>query len=499
MTESGRKQLVVVGAGPAGCAAALEAAGLGLDVLLVDEHPQSAAAMSLDAPYFYGARFSPLLANPRAIAERMLSENRELAACVDAGVEVLTGTTAWGVFMPGPTSRHLGASQIGLADDRQSWCVAFDNLIVAAGARDLVLSFPGWQLPGVLGVRGAAKLLADYQAFDGCRLLVLGSGNAGLAFARQAMDLGLTIAGVVEPTSAILGDAALARSLADAGVPFYLGHTIERALGTHEVEAARLVGLARDGGAGATHDVACDTIVMAFGVVPNIELAAVAGCPLAYDASRGGWVPGTGPASNIPGVFIAGDAGGVTEAMLLDPSIAADQGRRAVRTIVGGTTECRTDAINSAANTPPAVFPPSVWIDSLVEAGGLDVVVCQCEEVTRRELLELQPPRYLGVRGDPPRETIRTAIADGRISQDLVKRMTRVGMGHCQGKRCRDHAALLIARAAGVPLADVVPGSYRAPVRPLSLAVMQAHDEPPELRTRWANWLHPVDGPPSGL
>ena len=159
-----RRKVVIVGAGPAGCAAALAAAELGLEVTLVDEHPQAPAAMSLDAPYFYGARLPAVLSNEAEIADRVLGANEALMECLEAGVDVIVGTSVWGVFQPGPNSRHLSGSEIGLADRERSWMLPFNHLVVAAGARDLVLSFPGWELPGVIGVMGASALLSRYAA-----------------------------------------------------------------------------------------------------------------------------------------------------------------------------------------------------------------------------------------------------------------------------------------------------------------------------------------------
>jgi NADPH-dependent 2,4-dienoyl-CoA reductase/sulfur reductase-like enzyme len=202
-----RRKVVIVGAGPAGCAAALAAAELGLEVTLVDEHPQAPAAMSLDAPYFYGARLPAVLSNEAEIADRVLGANEALMECLEAGVDVLVGTSVWGVFRPGPNSRHLAGSEIGLADRERSWMLPFDHLVIAAGARDLVLSFPGWELPGVVGVMGASALLNRYAALGGRRILVLGTGNAALAFARDARAAGLELAGLVGPTAAIEGDA----------------------------------------------------------------------------------------------------------------------------------------------------------------------------------------------------------------------------------------------------------------------------------------------------
>jgi hypothetical protein len=134
-----------------------------------------------------------------------------------------------------------------------------------------------------------------------------------------------------------------------------------------------------------------------------------------------------------------------------------------------------------------------VWLHSLLAAGGMDVVVCQCEEVTRRELLDVSPPKYLGAGNMRGCGGVAALSPAGRKSQDLVKRMTRAGMGHCQGKRCRDQVLMLLADATGQALSAMVPGSYRAPVRPLPLSILWAGDESEEMRRTWPIWLHPVD------
>jgi hypothetical protein len=69
--------------------------------------------------------------------------------------------------------------------------------------------------------------------------------------------------------------------------------------------------------------------------------------------------------------------------------------------------------------------------------------------------------------------------------------MTRVGMGHCQGKRCRDEAALLLSEVFGIDLARIRPASYRFPVRPIDLPLIAAEDDSPDTRERWPHWLEP--------
>ncbi len=139
----------------------------------------------------------------------------------------------------------------------------------------------------------------------------------------------------------------------------------------------------------------------------------------------------------------------------------------------------------SNARTPSAYL--RLWLDTLLRTGGKDVMLCQCETVSRAELLDLAPPKYLGSGLRLP----KSPVTAGAIDQDLVKRMTRVGMGHCQGKRCRDEAALLLSIAHGVDLARIKPASYRFPVRPIDLALISAEDDTVDTRERWPHWLEP--------
>jgi D-hydroxyproline dehydrogenase subunit alpha len=495
-----RDELVVVGGGVAGASAAIEAAQRGLSVTLVDEHPVDLATMAMDTPYFFGPRLMPTLADRGLMMERVASSSELLQRADEAGAKVLLGTCAWASFRPGENSRQLGAGCLGLADAERSWLLEYERLILAPGARDLVLSFPGWELPGVMGATGAAALLTRYQALAGRRMVVLGSGNLGLQTAWQALERGLEVAGIVEVSTQVRGGAELAARLAARGVPFFTGHAVAAAVGDKEVGAIRLVRV--DEGMqplpGSEIEVACDTACLALGLVPNVELAYLTGCRLAFRSGRGGWVAVRGEPmqTSVDGVYVAGDAGGVGEDGIAAPGIAAEQGRRAAvaaaaaKAGAGGAT-----ADGSTADAYPDRGPEGVdgegWLRALVATGGMDVVVCQCEEVTRRDLLEVKPPRYLGALPRPWQPKLSTVLDAGPAHPDLLKRLTRAGMGHCQGRRCREHVALLLAQASGVDLAQIPLASYRPPVRPLPMQVLWPEDEPEELRQKWASWFQP--------
>jgi hypothetical protein len=110
--------------------------------------------------------------------------------------------------------------------------------------------------------------------------------------------------------------------------------------------------------------------------------------------------------------------------------------------------------------------------------------------VTRRELAAVQPPRYLGPRGEAMRaRSLDTLRHDGPIDPDQVKRLTRAGMGPCQARRCREQVGLLLAESAGAGAADLPVPSYRPPVRPLPLSALWPHDEPAAVREHWVSWF----------
>lgn len=494
------QHILVVGGGPAGCAAALEGANLGFRVTLIDEHPQDISAMSLDAPYFYGARLPSVLSDQALVADRVLGSNEPLMECLEAGVDVLTGTCVWANFQPGANNVHLQVKQVGVADTERSWMIDYDYLILAPGSRDMVLSFPGWELLGVLGANGATALLDRYDTLGGSQVVILGSGNLALRTAKLALEKGLTVQAIVEVGPTVVGDAALAEELSSAGVKFHFSTTVVRATGQTGVKEIELVPVDNElrPRPGTEQVVTCDTVCMAFGVVPNIELASVTGCKMKFEPQLGGWVPETTAQmqTTVASVFVIGDGAGVTETTLLDSTVACEQGRSAARhiaTIEGlQLTDQVSDEPGHALSSTGSAYPPDKWLESFVNAQGLDVVVCQCEEVSRRELVQVSPPGYLHAKDRCPAGGLSGLGDVGCSSQDLLKRLTRAGMGHCQGKRCRDQTLLLLADATNSKLGDISPGSYRVPVRPIPLKVMWADDETEETRRTWPTWLHPL-------
>ena len=433
-------ELVVVGAGQSGAAAAIDAAKAGKKVLLVDENPVSGALMGNDVPLYFGGRMTAATQNSERMLEAIFMSMPALETAMEAGVELLLGTTAWGVYRNGPGVASLPEQVVGLADGERSWLVGFDHITLATGARDLALAFPGWNQPGVMGAAALQMLLARYDAFAGNRILILGSHDLALETALLAKERGIDVAGLVEVRSEPQGSQALVDKCAASGISIQCGLSIASAKGGIDgVESATL----------SNGDViACDTICVAVGVIPSIELVDAMHGPRALEPHKGGYVP-QGEAT----VSAVGDCAGLTVSGFDHIAYRMD------------------------------------WMRALTENSADDTIICQCEEVTRADLIGVQPPNYLTRPAPMCARSLNTLLKDGPANPDQIKRLTRAGMGVCQGRRCRDQVAMLLALESGTPFGTIPLASHRAPVRPLPMKIMADWSEPEAMTAAWDVWF----------
>ena len=209
--------LLVIGAGPAGLAAAITGAGRGLSVVLVDENPVPAATMGDDVPLHFGQRMSGAVRNRTAMTEALLTNRPALADAMEAGVDVRLGTIVWGLYANGPSVGWLPGMVAGVSDGERSFMLGFKAVIVASGRRDMGLAFPGWHIPGVMGATAAERLASTYGALEARRAIVLGSSAEALLAARAMLQAGVDVAAIVEQAAAPVSPAALVAELQGAG------------------------------------------------------------------------------------------------------------------------------------------------------------------------------------------------------------------------------------------------------------------------------------------
>ncbi len=338
---------------------------------------------------------------------------------------------------------------------------------------------------------GAAQLLAKRHGLKpGRRVLIAGSGPlllpvaARLAGPDGAGAPGTRVVGVLEAArlpawlrcgTALLGGLATATdrdrlgeavrylaALARARVPYRFGRVVTAALGEGRLEAvtvARTDGLGR-AIPGTAETIPVDALCIGFGLIPNVELAQLAGAVSVFDPARGGWVPGTDASleTSVPGLFVAGETAGVAgaEAALAQGRLAALAAARRLGRVSEAQLQRERDA---SARERAAAWRFGALINTLFapQPGGQaaipdDTLVCRCEEVTAGE--------------------VRAAVAAGAVTLDALKTRTRVGQGPCQGRTCGPILARLIAAETGVTLEAAGWFHVRPPVKPVPFAAL---------------------------
>jgi NADPH-dependent 2,4-dienoyl-CoA reductase/sulfur reductase-like enzyme len=452
-------EVIVVGAGPAGIRAAVEARAAGAEVLVLDEAARPGGQIYRQLPPELRPEARDPLGGTRA-------KSRPLFADLErGGATVWPGAEAWGV-LPG---RVLLVNRA----DRPAVLQA-GALVLATGAYDRPAAVPGWTLPGVVTAGGVTALVKAQRVLPGRRALLAGTGPLLLAAATAMVHGGARVLGIAEAASrrALLGllrrpgivGQAVEVVTTLARTPIWTRHGLVRIEGADGVERAVIARLDDRWrpipGTERAFDV--DTVVLGYGLVPSPELADLAGCALTFDAGRGGWIPVADPerlmATSSPGVFVAGDGAGVAGA-----DVAEAQGRlaglgaaRYVGRIGAVETERRAAPVRHTLGrftafrrTLESILAPR---PGLYELTTDDTVVCRCEEVLAGE--------------------IRAAIEAGARHVTEVRAVTRAGMGLCQGRMCVPTVCGLLGRWAG--LAPETAGRLppRLPARPVPVPML---------------------------
>lgn len=295
--------MVSIGAGPAGLAAAIEAARNNVGVVVYDENNKPGGQLFKQIHKFFGSKEHRAKVRGIKIGEELLEEAREL------GVEVVLDSVVLGIY----ANNTLNV----MVRDRLEQ-VKGERTLIATGASENMVPFPGWTLPGVIGA-GAAQTMANIHGVQpGNRVLVVGSGNVGLVVAYQLLQAGCEVAAVIDAAPTIGGYGVHASKVARYGVPFFMSHTIQGAHGKDMVDGATIVAVddtwAPVPGTEKKYDV--DTICMAVGLNPMTQLLRMSGCSMVHEPGLGGLVPAhdINQETSIKDIYVAGDASGIEEA-----------------------------------------------------------------------------------------------------------------------------------------------------------------------------------------
>ena len=298
-----RYDLIIVGAGPSGLSAAIEAAKRGLKVVVFDENEKPGGQLFKQIHKFFGSKEHRAKVRGFVIGKQLLDEADE------AGVQVVLNATVIGLYQDKEVVVKMG---------EEITHYKADAIIIATGAAENMVTFPGWTLPGVIGAGAAQTMMNLHGILPGKKVLMLGSGNVGLVVSFQLMQCGCEVVALVDAAPRVGGYGVHAAKVARTGVPFYLSHTIVEAEGETEVTGVTIAEVDNNFAfiPGTEKHFDVDTICLAVGLSPMSQLLKMAGCEMEDNPKRGGQVPICDKygRTSLAGVFVAGDVSGIEEA-----------------------------------------------------------------------------------------------------------------------------------------------------------------------------------------
>ena len=463
MTDQTLSPLTVVGAGPAGIMAAYTAAEAGVDVTLIDNNPLPGGQYYRQSPPEF--KFN----NPIDGISGRLDALAVMGKLPHPKIRTIYDTLVWGIFEP---------RILALADQEQSFLLQADKVILATGAYDRPLAFPGWTLPGVFGAAATLRMIKTQWVLPGKRFLLAGLGPLQLALADALLKDSAEVVCVAEAANPYQSWQQLPKfwghwdrleeaityvtSLRKHHVPLLFNHAIIEASGKEQVESARIARLDQNGIPlpGTERQYEVDAICLGYGLLPSFQLVAAFGCKLRLDEQLGWYTPvhNEHMETTQEGIFVAGDITDISGAKvaLLEGKVA---GLTAAHQL-GALTESALNEqlapvtkelrrLNRLASALQHIYAFRPGLSHLAKE---DTLLCRCEEITYGQ--------------------VQDALANGAVDLNQVKLATRSGMGYCQGRFCSVLIAPLIAQATSQPISKIQPFTVRPPIQPIPLKVL---------------------------
>ena len=436
--------VLVVGAGPAGLAAALAAGRTGARVIVADEQNEPGGSL-------LGARVA--IAGKPAL-EWVAAAADELGALDE--VRVLDRATVFGYYdhnfltIVQRVTDHLGADAAPAGAPRQRlWRVRAKEVVLATGAHERPLVFADNDRPGVMLAEAARTYLNRYGVRPGRRAVVFTNNDGAYAAALDLNDGGVDIAAIVDVR--IDPQGPLIEAARAAGLAVHPGHAV---CATHGAKAVRAVDIAPldstgEGWAGGTRRLACDLVCVSGGWSPAVHLFSQSRGQVRYDPQAFAFLPQT----SVQAERSAGAAAGAaTLGACLSQGLAA-----------GAEAAQKAGFGDGKGGAPPKTAD--------AEGGAM------------RPLWEIPPPpggrggkRFVDLQNDVTVADIALSVREGYLSVEHLKRYTTAGMGTDQGKTGNVNALAILARATGAEVAELGHTTFRPPYTPVSFGALAGRD-----------------------
>ncbi len=297
-------EILVVGGGPAGLCAAINAAKSGAKVLVLERDEKLGGQLIKQTHMFFGSEKQHASVRGVDIATILFNNIEELK-----NIEVLTKSTVMAIYDDGVVTVEVDGKYTKIKTER---------LIVSTGASEKSLVFSNNDLPGIYGAGAVQTLMNVYGVKPGNDVLMVGAGNIGLIVSYQLMQAGVNVRAILDAAPQIGGYLVHASKVRRMGVPIYTGYTVKEAHGKDYLEKATIVKLDDRWQPidGTEMDFDVDVVCISVGLSPLGELLWQAGCEMKYVGELGGFVPVRTEMleTTVEGIYVAGDVCGVEEA-----------------------------------------------------------------------------------------------------------------------------------------------------------------------------------------
>jgi len=466
------KDFVIIGSGPAGLNAAIIAANLGVQVTIIDENPQIGGQIFRQTP-------------PEIYRKKHLDKQSEDTfeklnqSIIHNNIKIYSSSTVWGIFEKEESQAQNNSeinSKIIATDNREIPLIEARNLLIASGAYEMPVIFPGWTIPGVITLGSMQILLKSQGVIPEGRIIIAGTGPFLYLSASQLIENGANVIGIVEASSMLdwyawgmqllrfpsimLKGIKCLRKIKKAGIPIYFGHMVVDAKGKDKIREVTISQVDSQWcpKRHTKKTLQTDLIGVNFGFMPSSYLTHLSGCQHNFDLEQFCWISQFNNVykTSEKNVFVAGDNTGIG-----GDKMASIEGKIVgieVSRLLGKLTKEKANLIHKQLLKDLKSYNwykkhlnkiykfKSGFFNILTE----ETIICRCEEVDYKTIKEILK--------DPSTGNLKS-----------LKNILRTGMGRCQGRFCYPTIMKILSRYISTKELQKEDFTVRVPLKPLPL------------------------------